>query len=109
MTDADRATEVCEIGATAHTDMLTCIDDLPGGSILERTGAASQSGASFKESYGEPVWRQGCRRCQACQASSQNQDPVIRLHVQPHRAGIACTTKLNLRQRLKETLLVKTS
>jgi hypothetical protein len=41
MFDAYLSTKVSKIGATAHTDMLTCVDELPGGDVLERACPAA--------------------------------------------------------------------
>jgi hypothetical protein len=36
--NADSAAKVIEVRATAHADVLTCIDELACGGILKRTG-----------------------------------------------------------------------
>ncbi len=74
MIDPRRLAEMRETGATAHRHMLTSVDHLTGGRIVERTRTATEAIARFENR--DPIAARGerGRRGQSRQAAADDED-----------------------------------
>jgi hypothetical protein len=72
--DACAATEIPEVGATAHTDVLAMVDPLAGGGIAVRSGPAAQPATGLEKLDPQTVPTQGRRGSQPGQSATHDTD-----------------------------------
>ena len=71
--DADPFAKVGQVGAAAHTHMLTCVDELTGGGILKGAGTAAKPAARFQNLH-----LKSTRASASAAARPANPPPTIR-------------------------------
>jgi hypothetical protein len=74
--DADGMTEMGEIGATTHIDVLAGIEELAAVGIGKGAGSTAESLTCFEKGDLKAVCREGGRGCEAGEAGADNEDTI---------------------------------